>query len=238
MAGRVRAPVPDTASAAPVKILVVDDDPKYRSFLTRGLTESGVLSDSAATGEEALQRLRRGGYDLMLLDVMLPGIQGWDVLEAARAEGHDVPVIWVTARDALDERIKGLQMGGDDYVVKPFALAELLARIHAVLRRRGEDTRLRVADLDMDLLENAVQRAGRPIDLTRTEFTLLRQLAEHVGKTMTRTTLLQSVWGMDFDPGTNIVDVHIRRLRKKVDEPFGAPLIHTVRGSGYVLEPR
>lgn len=221
-----------------MKILVVDDDPKYRAFVARGLSESGMLPETAGTGEEGLERLREHPYDLALLDVMLPGIQGWDLIEAMRAEGIDTPVIFVTARDALDERIKGLHLGGDDYVVKPFAFAELVARIHAVLRRRREGATCRIGDLEIDFIGGSVKRAGTVIDLTRTEFTLLRQLAEQVDETVTRASLLHSVWGMDFDPETNLVDVHIRRLRLKVDEPFERPLIHTVRGKGYVLEAR
>jgi two-component system copper resistance phosphate regulon response regulator CusR len=221
-----------------MKLLVVDDDPKYRAFVSRGLTESGITCETVASGEEALAALRKRDYDLVLLDVMLPGLQGWDVLEAMRAEGRDVPVIWVTARDALDERIKGLRMGGDDYIVKPFAFGELVARIHAVMRRRMDRMNCKVGDLEFDYIEGRATRAGTAIDLTKTEQTLLRKLLENAGDTLTRAELLQSVWGMDFVPGTNIVDVHIRRLRRKIDEPFGSPLIHTVRGAGYVLQHR
>lgn len=221
-----------------MRILIVDDDAKVRAFLTRGLTESGMVCESAPDGSAALARLREARFDLVLLDVMLPGIQGWDVLSALRAEGRSVPVIWVTARDAVDERIKGLQLGGDDYIVKPFAFAELLARVHAVLRRHRESRPLQVGDLEIDLLAGVVRRAGQVLDLTRTESALLRHLAEHAGRTVTRTELLQSVWGITFDPGTNLVDVHIRRLRGKLDDPFGEPLIHTLRGAGYVLESR
>ncbi len=218
-----------------MRILIVDDDPKYRAFVCKGLTESGMECAVAADGEDALKVLRERTFDLVLLDVNLPGLQGWDVLEAMHREGLGVPVIWVTARDALDERIRGLRMGGDDYIVKPFAFAELVARIHAVLRRRREHPRCRVGDLEIDYMETLATRDGEALDLTRTEFALLRHLAEKQGETVTRTELLQAVWGMGFDPGTNIVDVHIRRLRKKVDEPFGSPMIHTVRGAGYAL---
>ena len=217
-----------------MRILVVDDDPKIRAFLSRGLHESGILCDTSADGESALEQLRAGHFDLMLLDVMLPGLQGWDVMEMLRHDGIQIPVIWVTARDALDERVRGLKMGGDDYVVKPFAFAELLARIHAVLRRK-RDAQNRVGDLVIDYLRGEVTRAGQAIELTRTEFSLLRRLIEAQGQPVSRTELLQSVWNLDFDPGTNVVDVHIRRLRKKVDSPFSRPLIHTVRGSGYAL---
>ena len=217
------------------RILVVDDDPKVRVFLERGLEESGMLCTTAESGERALALLRAQSFDLVLLDVTLPGIQGWDVMESLRAEGRELPVIWVTARDAVDERIKGLQMGGDDYVVKPFAFAELLARIHAVLRRRRDSLRTQVGDLEIDHLRGLVTRAGTTLDLTRTELSLLKRLVDGSGEPVSRIDLLQAVWGIDFDPGTNVVEVHIRRLRKKVDDPFEQALIHTVRGSGYAL---
>lgn len=220
-----------------MRILAVDDDPKVRSFVSKGLGESGMQCETAPDGETALDMLRTRRFDLVLLDVMLPGLQGWDVLETLRREGHSVPVIWVTARDALEERVRGLRSGGDDYVVKPFDFAELVARIHAVLRRRAEGHRVRVGDLEIDPLAGTVTRAGKVLDLTRTEFSLLRALAERVGEAVSRTALLQQVWGIDFDPGTNMVDVHIRRLRRKVDTPFDRPLIQTVRGSGYALSP-
>jgi two-component system copper resistance phosphate regulon response regulator CusR len=220
-----------------MRILAVDDDPKIRTFVSKGLSESGMECETAPDGESALDVLRARRFDLVLLDVMLPGLQGWDVLETLRREGQDVPVIWVTARDALEERVRGLRMGGDDYIVKPFAFEELVARIHAVLRRRAEGHRVRVADLEIDPLAGTVKRAGKPLDLTRIEFGLLRALAERAGEPVTRAALLQQVWGISFDPGTNMVDVHIRRLRRKVDAPFEVPLIQTIRGSGYALGP-
>ena len=221
-----------------MRILIVDDDPKYRTFVARGLTESGMVCATASDGETALERLAQENFDLVLLDVMLPGLQGWDVMEALRARSNDVPVIWVTARDAVDERVKGLRMGGDDYIVKPFAFAELVARIHVVMRHHRSRTSLSVGDLSMDLVNSAATRGGQQIRLTRTEFGLLRCLAENAGAAIPRAQLLQTVWGLDFDPGTNVVEVHIRRLRKKVDDPFERPLIHTERGAGYVLEER
>ena len=220
-----------------MRILAVDDDPKIRTFVSKGLSESGMECETAPDGESALDVLRARRFDLVLLDVMLPGLQGWDVLETLRREGQDVPVIWVTARDALEERVRGLRMGGDDYIVKPFAFEELVARIHAVLRRRAEGHRVRVADLEIDPLAGTVKRAGKPLDLTRIEFGLLRALADRAGEPVTRAALLQQVWGISFDPGTNMVDVHIRRLRRKVDAPFEVPLIQTIRGSGYALGP-
>jgi two-component system copper resistance phosphate regulon response regulator CusR len=218
-----------------LKILVVDDDPKYRSYMQKGLTESGMICSLAPDGETALQMLRKDKFDLVLLDVMLPGLQGWDVLEAMRAQNLRTPVIFITARDAVDERIRGLRSGGDDYIVKPFAFAELVARIHVVLRRNQTQTSLKISDLEIDLLAHKATRGGKVIDLTPTEFALLRALADRNGEPATRTELLQSVWNIDFDPGTNVVEVQIRRLRRKIDEPFGAPLIQTVRGVGYAL---
>ncbi|HEX5010430.1 MAG TPA: response regulator transcription factor [Planctomycetota bacterium] len=220
-----------------MRILAVDDDPKIRTFVSKGLSESGMECETAPDGESALEVLRTRRFDLVLLDVMLPGLQGWDVLSTLRREGQDVPVIWVTARDALEERVRGLRMGGDDYIVKPFAFEELVARIHAVLRRRAEGHRVRVSDLEIDPLAGTVKRAGKALDLTRIEFGLLRALAERAGEPVTRAALLQQVWGISFDPGTNMVDVHIRRLRRKVDAPFEVPLIQTIRGSGYALGP-
>ena len=218
-----------------MKILIVDDDPKVRSFVSRGLAESGNECETAEDGETALARLRNQPFDLVLLDVMLPGIQGWDVLATLRREGLTVPVIWVTARDEIGERVKGLDLGGDDYVVKPFAFAELLARIQAVSRRHALSQVRRVADLELDPVAGTVRRGGKLLDLTRMEYTLLRKLAEQSGHAVSRGELLKSVWGIEFDPGTNVVDVHVRRLRRKVDAPFTLPLIHTVRGSGYRL---
>jgi len=218
-----------------LKILVVDDDPKYRTYMQKGLTESGLVCAMAPDGESALQTLRKDRFDLVLLDVMLPGLQGWDVLEAMRAANIHTPVIFITARDAVDERIRGLRSGGDDYIVKPFAFAELVARIHVVLRRNQTQTSIKIADLDIDLISHKATRGGKLIDLTPTEFSLLRALADRNGEPVTRTELLQSVWNIDFDPGTNVVEVQIRRLRRKIDEPFGTALIQTVRGVGYAL---
>ncbi|RKY18409.1 MAG: DNA-binding response regulator [Planctomycetota bacterium] len=219
-------------------VLIVDDDPKLRDYLARGLGESGYATRTAADGESALDALREAPADIVLLDVMLPDMHGWDVLTAMREEGLGAPVIFVTARDALDERIRGLRLGGDDYVVKPFALTELLARIEAVLRRDERSLVARVGDLEIDHRHGRVTRAEQTLDLTRTELGLLRRLAEAGGRAVSRSDLLTAVWGIDFDPGTNIVDVHIRRLRQKVDAPFERPLVHTVRGEGYALEDR
>ncbi|MGQ0552912.1 MAG: response regulator transcription factor [Planctomycetota bacterium] len=218
-----------------MKVLIVDDDPKLRAYVTQGLTESGMQAESAPDGETAVTRLAQEHFDVVLLDVMLPGMHGWDVLESLRSRPNPPAVIFVTARDALEERLRGLRSGGDDYLVKPFAFEELLARIEAVLRRRGASTQHVVGDLIVDLLAGTASRAGRPITLTPTEFSLLKELAREPGAVRSRAELLNAVWGIHFDPGTNVVDVHIRRLRSKIDDPFASPLLQTVRGTGYAL---
>ncbi len=218
-----------------MRILIVDDDPKLRDYVGRGLRESGHLVEAAEDGEAALVRVAAQRFDVVLLDVMLPGLQGWDVMDRIARLPEPPAVLFVTARDGLDERLRGLRAGGDDYIVKPFAFSELLARIDAVTRRRGGVTRHVIGDLVVDLLAGTASRGGRPIVLTPTEFTLLRELARRPGEVQSRSELLREVWGIGFDPGTNVVDVHIRRLRSKIDAPFDTPLIHTVRGSGYVL---
>jgi DNA-binding response OmpR family regulator len=219
-------------------VLIVDDDPKLLDYLARGLGESGYSTRTAGDGEAALRLLREAPADIVLLDVMMPGLDGWGVMSAMREEGLTTPVIFVTARDGLDERVQGLRLGGDDYVVKPFALDELLARIEAVRRREVRSLVTRVGDLEIDHRQGRVSRAGQVLDLTRTELGLLRRLAEAGGRAVSRSDLLAAVWGIGFDPKTNMVDVHIRRLRQKVDAPFEHPLVHTLRGEGYALEDR
>jgi two-component system copper resistance phosphate regulon response regulator CusR len=223
-----------------VNILVVEDEPKTAAFLARGLTEAGFAVDTAATGDAGLARARAGRYDLVVLDVGLPGKDGWAVLSSMRKAGDATPVLFLTARDAVDDRVKGLELGADDFLVKPFAFAELLARVRAVVRRgagRGAD-RVRVADLDLDLARQQATRAGRPLDLTPKEFVLLALLARRAGEPLSRALIASEVWDVNFDPDSNVVDVHVRRLRAKADDPFDAKLIHTVRGVGYVLEAR
>jgi two-component system copper resistance phosphate regulon response regulator CusR len=220
------------------RLLVIDDDPQIRAFLDEGLTEMGMQIDTAEDGLSGLKKLRHESFDMVLLDVMLPDITGWELLAALDEEGIDTPVILVTARDAVDDRIKGLLMGGDDYVVKPFVFNELCARIQAVLRRKSPSMESRVGDLCLDHLRGAVKRGAVSIDLTRVELSLLMRLMEGGQQVVSREELLKSVWNIDFDPGTNIVEVHIRRLRQKIDKPFEKSLLHTVRGQGYVLEDR
>ena len=221
-----------------MKILVVEDEKKAASYLRKGLSENGFVVDVTADGDEGLGLARGGGYDLVILDVMLPGRDGWSVIGELRRGGLETPVLFLTARDGLADRVKGLNLGADDYLVKPFAFSELLARVRSILRRgpaRRPET-LRRADLEIDLVRHRAARAGRKLDLTPKEFALLALLARHPGEVLSRTAIAEQVWDMNFDGGTNVVDVHVRRLRSKIDEPFDRKLIHTVRGVGYVLD--
>ncbi len=221
-----------------MKILVVEDEKKAAAYLRKGLAESGFVVDLASEGEDGLQLARGGGYDLVVLDVMLPGRDGWSVLAELRRAGVQTPVLFLTAKDALGDRVKGLNLGADDYLVKPFAFSELLARVRSILRRgpaRREET-IRRGDLEIDPVRHRASRAGRKIDLTPKEFALLWFLVRHAGEVQSRTVIAEEVWDMNFDGGTNVVDVHVRRLRSKVDDPFDRKLIHTVRGMGYVLD--
>jgi two-component system copper resistance phosphate regulon response regulator CusR len=223
-----------------MKILVVEDEAKTAAYLRKGLMENGFVVDVAERGDEGLHLARSGQYDLVILDVMLPEQDGWSVLSAMRAGGIRAPVIFLTARDAVHDRVKGLDLVADDYLVKPFAFSELLARVRSLLRRgpaRQPDT-VRVADLELDLVRYRATRAGQRLDLTPKEFLLLSLLARRAGEVMSRTLIAETVWDMNFDSDTNVVDVHVRRLRSKVDDPFERKLIQTVRGVGYVLEDR
>jgi len=221
-----------------VKILVVEDEKKAAAYLRKGLAESGFVVDLAAEGEDGLQLARGGGYDLVVLDVMLPGRDGWSVLAELRRAGVQTPVLFLTAKDALGDRVKGLNLGADDYLVKPFAFSELLARVRSILRRgpARRDETIRRSDLEIDLVRHRASRAGRKLDLTPKEFALLSFLARRAGEVQSRTVIAEEVWDMNFDGGTNVVDVHVRRLRSKVDDPFDHKLIHTVRGMGYVFD--
>jgi two-component system copper resistance phosphate regulon response regulator CusR len=221
-----------------VKILVVEDEKKAAAYLRKGLLENGFVVDLAADGEEGAALARNGGYDLLILDIMLPRRDGWSVLSELRREGVQTPVLFLTAKDSLPDRVKGLNLGADDYLVKPFAFSELLARVRSILRRgpsRRAET-LRRGDLEIDLVRHRAARAGRKLELTPKEFSLLSFLARHPGEVQSRTAIAEQVWDMNFDGGTNVVDVHVRRLRSKVDDPFELKLIHTVRGMGYVLD--
>ncbi len=221
-----------------MKILVIEDEEKTARFLKKGLGEAGYVVDVASEGPEGLHLAREGEFDLIVLDVMLPALDGWHVLARLREAGRKTLVLMLTARDAVHERVRGFELGADDYLVKPFAFSELLARVRSLLRRstpRRQET-IRMADLEIDLLRHRATRAGQRLDLTSREFLLLTLLARRAGEVLSRTLIAESVWDMNFDSDTNVVDVNVRRLRSKVDDPFPIKLIHTVRGAGYVLE--
>ncbi len=226
-----------------MKILIVEDEPKTGDYLKQGLTEAGLVADLVRDGWDGLHLAvsgeKGGEYDLVILDVMLPGLNGWQVLEGLRRAGRTMPVLFLTARDQVDDRVKGLELGADDYLVKPFAFAELLARVRTLLRRGRstlEPTVLQAADLELDLLRRRASRGGRRIDLTAKEFALLELLLRRQGEVLPRSLIASQVWDMNFDSDTNVVEVAVRRLRAKVDDGFEPKLIRTVRGMGYVLE--
>jgi two-component system, OmpR family, copper resistance phosphate regulon response regulator CusR len=221
-----------------MKILVVEDEPKTGAYLKQGLTEAGFITDLASDGVDGIHSALAEDYDLVVLDIMLPGIDGWQVLQAIRRSGKDLPVLILTARDGVDDRVKGLDAGADDYLVKPFAFSELLARIRTLLRRgkTRESESVSVADLELDLLRRRVTRGGRRIDLTAKEFALLELLLRRQGEVLPRSLIASQVWDMNFDSDTNVIEVAIRRLRAKIDDGFDVKLIRTVRGMGYVIE--
>jgi len=221
-----------------VKILIVEDDAETAAYIARGLREAGHVVDHAPDGQEGLFLATGGGYDVMVVDRMLPKLDGLSLVRALRAAGNATPAIFLTARAGLGDRIEGLDAGGDDYLTKPFAFAELMARINALARRpplQQETTVLRVGELEMDLLKRTVQRGGKRLDLQPREFRLLEYLMRREGEVVTRTMLLEGVWDFHFDPKTSVVETHISRLRSKVDKGFDGDLIHTVRGAGYVI---
>lgn len=222
-----------------MKILIVEDEPKTGDYLKQGLTEAGFVADLARDGWEGLELAKVGQHDVAILDVMLPGLTGWQVLEGMRRAGLDTPVLFLSARDQIEDRVKGLELGADDYLVKPFAFAELLARVRSLTRRGRaslEPTLLRVADLELDLLRRRASRGGQRIDLTAKEFALLELFMRREGEVLPRSLIASLVWDMNFDSDTNVIDVAVRRLRVKVDEGHDIKLIHTVRGMGYVLD--
>lgn len=220
-------------------ILIVEDDETAREFLARALREAGHKVDTAANGVDGLHRATSNAPEVMIVDRMLPGLDGLALISSLRATGHRTPVLILSALGEVDDRITGLRAGGDDYLTKPYHLAELMARVDALARRgqaAGEIvTRLRVADLELDRMTRRVTRAGRKIELTAREFQLLEYLMRHSGQVVTRTMLLEGVWDYHFDPQTNVIDVHISRLRHAIDKDFDKPLLHTVRGAGYSL---
>jgi two-component system copper resistance phosphate regulon response regulator CusR len=222
-----------------MNILIVEDEAKTGDYLRQGLSESGFVTDLATNGVDGLHLALTGEFDLLVLDVMLPGLNGWQVLESVRRAGKQMPVLFLTARDQVEDRVKGLELGADDYLVKPFAFSELLARVRTLLRRGKnsiEATVLRIADLELDLLRRRVTRAGNRIDLTAKEFALLELLLRRQGEVLPRSMIASQVWDMNFDSDTNVIEVALRRLRAKVDDPFEPKLIRTVRGMGYVME--
>ena len=221
-----------------MKLLVIEDDREAAAYIAKGLSESGYVVDCAADGREGLFMATSGSYDALIVDRMLPQMDGLALIAALRSADIRTPVLILSALGAVDDRVKGLRAGGDDYLTKPFAFAELLARLEALLRRGGGSvatTKLKVGDLEMDLLARAVTRGGRDLDLLPREFRLLEFLMRHAGQVVTRTMLLENVWDYHFDPQTNVIDVHISRLRQKIDKGFAKPLLHTVRGAGYLL---
>jgi two-component system, OmpR family, response regulator len=222
-----------------MRVLIVEDDGTIADFVSQGLTEAGFAVDVAADGERGLELATSGSYDAAIVDLMLPKLDGLALIDRMRTGGVRTPVLILSARRSVDDRVSGLQAGGDDYLTKPFAFAELLARLQALLRRSAgtsEPTRLVVGDLSLDLLSRKVERAGKAVDLRPREFALLEYLMRHPGRVLSKTMILSHVWGYSFDPGTNVVDVLVSRLRDKVDEGFDTKLIHTVRGAGYVLK--
>jgi two-component system OmpR family response regulator len=222
-----------------MKFLLIEDDKEAAEYLVKALSESGYVVDHAAEGRDGLFMATSGAYDALIVDRMLPGMDGLSIIAALRAAEIRTPTLVLSALGAVDDRVKGLRAGGDDYLVKPYAFSELLARLEALLRRgnaaAAPTTKLRVAELEMDLLTRAVRRDGQAIDLLPREFRLLEYLMRHAGQVVTRTMLLESVWDYHFDPQTNVIDVHISRLRQKIDKGFAKPLLHTIRGAGYSL---
>jgi two-component system, OmpR family, response regulator len=224
-----------------MRILIIEDDKDAAQWLAKGLKESGHLPDSAHDGETGLAMAREGVHDILIVDRMLPKMDGLAIIRTLRAEANTTPVLILSAMSDVDERVRGLRAGGDDYLAKPYAFAELLARVEGMSRRNpggAQETRLIVCDLEMDLLTRHVTRAGKPLLLQPREFKLLEYLMRHAGHIVTRTMLLENVWDYHFDPQTNVIDVHVSRLRGKIDKGFEEPILQTVRGAGYMLRDR
>lgn len=226
-----------------MKILVVEDDQELNSYITKGLVEAGHKVESAEDGKQGLLLATSENYDVLILDRMLPEVEGLTIVKTIRATGNTTPVLVLSALGEVDDRVAGLKAGGDDYLVKPFAFEELLARVEAISRRSNNselenETKLHVGDLEMDLLSRKITRGSQVIDLQTREFKLLEYLLRHKGQIVTRTMLLEKVWDYNFDPQTNVIDVHVSRLRSKVDKGFEKDLIKTIRGAGYTIEDK
>ncbi|MBQ0760900.1 MAG: response regulator transcription factor [Gammaproteobacteria bacterium] len=222
-----------------MRVLLIEDDASVAEYIVKGLRESGYQVEHAADGKTGLVKATTEQYDALIVDRMLPHVDGLTIIQTLRASNDSTPALILSALGEVDDRVKGLKAGGDDYLVKPFAFAELLARIEVILRRKEAGsavTRLKVADLEMDLLAHKVSRAGQPFNLQPREYKLLEYLMRHAGQVVTRTMLLENVWDYHFDPQTNVIDVHISRLRQKIDKGFDKPLLNTVRGAGYMLD--
>ena len=221
-----------------MRILFVEDDARTADYVSRGFTEAGHVADVLSDGRDALMHGMNERFDVMVIDHMLPGLDGLSLVKALRASGNTTPVLFLTAVGGVDDRVDGLEAGGDDYLVKPFAFSELLARLNALARRpppTAEKTKLQVADLEIDLIRHACRRGGIAIDLLPREFAMLTYLMQNENRVLTRTMLLERVWDFHFDPQTSVVETHISRLRAKIDKPFAKPLLHTIRSTGYSL---
>ncbi|MCL5774321.1 MAG: heavy metal response regulator transcription factor [Firmicutes bacterium] len=223
-----------------MRVLIIEDEQKTALYLRKGLTESGFVVDITCEGEEGFFLATTREYDLIILDVMLPGKDGWSIIAGIRQRGKQTPVLFLTARDSVHDRVRGLESGADDYLVKPFSFSELLARVRSILRRGPirQTEILRIADMEINLVRRRAIRGGQILELTPKEFALLLMMAQRAGEVLSRTLIAEEVWDMNFDSDTNVVDVAIRRLRRKVDDPFENKLIHTIRGVGYVFEER
>jgi two-component system copper resistance phosphate regulon response regulator CusR len=221
-----------------MRILVIEDEKKTAAFLAKGLREAGYSVDVAYDGENGLERARANKFDLLVVDIMLPQKDGWEVVSELRRDGVRTPILFLTARDSVRDRVKGLELGADDYLVKPFAFSELLARVRSVLRRapQRQPQHLRIADLEIDMQRHKATRSGVPLNMTPKEFLLLAHLVRSAGEVVSRAQIAEEVWDIGFKTDTNVVDVVVRRLRSKVDDPFKTKLVQTIRGVGYVLK--